>query len=218
MNAVRGVMETLRGDLDSVERALDFVSGVGGNARQVFYRSANLTMLKVCFPCGRRTPPHDHGTWAVILVLSGQEKNTLYRRSESGLRTASEVTLGRGAILPMRADTAHVAECVGDEPALGLHVYGGDILELPRRSKSTCRGHPRRDARGARVRARALRDVRAVGLEGRAGACPGVLKKLAARNPGKEDIPTAEPAFGPASGAVVRARRGQNRNAPGGGW
>ena len=133
MNAARGVLEELRGDLGAVERALDFVSGVGGNARQVFYRSPNLTMLKVCFPCGRRTPPHDHGTWAVILVLSGQEKNTLYRREEEGLRTVSEVTLERGAILPMRAETAHVAECVGAAPAIGLHVYGGDILELPRR-------------------------------------------------------------------------------------
>ena len=66
-------------------------------------------------------------------MLSGQEKNTLYRRAQEGLRTASEVTLERGAILPMRAETAHVAECVGDEPALGLHVYGGDLLELPRR-------------------------------------------------------------------------------------
>jgi hypothetical protein len=27
----------------------------------------------------------------------------------------------------------HVAECVGGAPAIGLHVYGGDILELPRR-------------------------------------------------------------------------------------
>jgi len=133
MNAVRGVLEELRGDLDAVERALGFVSGVGGNARQVFYRAPNLTMLKVCFPRGRRTPPHDHGTWAVILVLSGQEKNTLYRPEEAALRGASEVTLGRGAILPMRGDTAHVAECVGDAPAIGLHVYGGDILELPRR-------------------------------------------------------------------------------------
>ena len=133
MNAVRGVLEGLRGDLGAVEQALEFVSGVGGNARQVFYRSPNLTMLKVCFPSGRRTPPHDHGTWAVILVLSGQEKNTLYRREERALRTASEVTLERGAILPMQAETAHVAECVGDEPAIGLHVYGGDILELPRR-------------------------------------------------------------------------------------
>ena len=133
MDAVRGVLEGLRGDLGAVEQALAFVSGVGGNARQVFYRSPNLTMLKVCFPCGRRTPPHDHGTWAVILDLSGREKNTLYRCDGEGLRTASEVTLERGAILPMRAETAHVAECVGDEPALGLHVYGGDILELPRR-------------------------------------------------------------------------------------
>ena len=133
MDAVRGVLEELRGDLGAVERTLDFVSGVGGNARQVFYRSPDLTMLKVCFPCGRRTPPHDHGTWAVILVLSGKEKNTLYRRGDEGLRTASEVTLERGAILPMRAEAAHVAECLGDEPAIGLHVYGGDILELPRR-------------------------------------------------------------------------------------
>ena len=133
MDAVREMMEDLRGDLGAVDRALEFIPGVGGNARQVFYRSPDLTMLKVCFPSGRRTPPHDHGTWAVILVLSGQEKNTLYRRADDGLRTASEVILERGAILPMRADTAHVAECVGDEPALGLHVYGGDILELPRR-------------------------------------------------------------------------------------
>ena len=132
MNAVRGVLEDLRGDLGAVERALAFIPGVGGNARQVFYRSSNLTMLKVCFPCGRRTPPHDHGTWAVILDLSGREKNTLYRREGDGLRAASEVTLERGAILPMRAESAHVAECVGDVPAIGLHVYGGDVLELPR--------------------------------------------------------------------------------------
>jgi hypothetical protein len=26
-----------------------------------------------------------------------------------------------------------VAECLGDAPAIGLHVYGGDILDLPRR-------------------------------------------------------------------------------------
>ena len=143
MHAVREVLEALRGDLGAVERTLEFVSGVGGNARQVFYRSPDLTMLKVCFPCGRRTPPHDHGTWAVILVLSGQEKNTLYRCDEGGLRTASEVLLERGAILPMRAETAHVAECVGDTPAIGLHVYGGDILELPRRMwhPETLEGH-----------------------------------------------------------------------------
>ena len=133
MAAVREVLEGLRGDIAGVESALAYVSGTGGNAGQVFYRSPEMTMLKVCFPNRRRTPPHDHGTWATILLLSGGEKNTLYRRDDGRLRNASEVTLEPGSILPMRAETVHVAECLGDRPAIGLHVYGGDIFTLPRR-------------------------------------------------------------------------------------
>lgn len=133
MKSAREVLEDLRGKIAAIERALGYISGVGGNARQVFYRSPDLTLLKVCFPSGRRTPPHDHGTWATILLLSGEEKNTLYRRENGALRKAGEVTLKRGSVLPMRADTVHVAECLGNAPAIGLHVYGGDILELPRR-------------------------------------------------------------------------------------
>ena len=136
MHAARETLEALRSDLTAVEQALGYISGTGGNARQVFYRSPAITLLKVCFPAGRRTPPHDHGTWVTLLLLSGEEKNTLYRHdAQSGgkLRKASEVTLTRGSILPMLADTAHVAECIGNAPAIGLHVYGGDILDLPRR-------------------------------------------------------------------------------------
>jgi predicted metal-dependent enzyme (double-stranded beta helix superfamily) len=133
MRSAREVLENLRGEIEEIERSLSYVSGVGGNARQVFYRSPDLTLLKVCFPSGRRTPPHDHGTWATILLLSGEEKNTLYRRENGALRKAGEVTLTRGSILPMRAEAVHVAECLGNAPAIGLHVYGGDILELPRR-------------------------------------------------------------------------------------
>ena len=133
MAALRSVVEDLREHVSEIERALSYVSGVGGNARQVFYRAPNLTLLKVCFPSGRRTPPHDHGTWATILLLSGEEKNTLYRREDRGLRRAGEATLARGSVLTIRADTVHVAECLSDTPAVGLHVYGGDIFELPRR-------------------------------------------------------------------------------------
>jgi predicted metal-dependent enzyme (double-stranded beta helix superfamily) len=133
MAAVREVLESLRGDLAAIESALEYVSGTGGNAGQVFYRSPDMTLLKVCFPNGRRTPPHDHGTWATILLLSGGEKNTLYRSESGKLRRASEVTLEPGSILPMRAETVHVAESLGNRPAIGLHVYGGDIFTLPRR-------------------------------------------------------------------------------------
>jgi predicted metal-dependent enzyme (double-stranded beta helix superfamily) len=144
MRAVREVVESWKERTAQIEQALAYVSGVGGNARQVFYRSPDLTMLKVCFPQGRRTPPHDHGTWAMILLLSGREKNTLYRREPGGLRKAGEVTLEPGTILPLLAETVHVAESIGDQPAIGLHVYGGDILELPRRmwDPQTLAEHP----------------------------------------------------------------------------
>lgn len=132
MNAAREELEAIRHDVAAIESALAYVSGTGGNARQVFFRSPTMTLLKVCFPAGRRTPPHSHGTWAQILLLSGEEKNTLYRNDNGKLRRASEVTLTRGTVLPMMAETAHVAECLGSVPAIGLHVYGGDILELPR--------------------------------------------------------------------------------------
>lgn len=145
MAHARGVLEELRLHLDAIADTLSYISGTGGNARQIFYRSPDLSLLKVRFPSGRRTPPHDHGTWATILVFSGVEKNTLYRVGEDGgLRRTSEVVLDRGSILPMRAGAVHVAECVGDAPAIGLHVYGGDILGLERRmwDPETLAEHP----------------------------------------------------------------------------
>lgn len=144
MAHTRSVLEELCSDLDAVAEALDYIPGTGGNARQVFYRSPDLSLLKVRFPPGRRTPPHDHGTWTTILVFSGAEKNTLYRADGNGLRRVSEVVLERGSILPMRANAVHVAECVGDAPAVGLHVYGGDILGLARRmwDPETLAEHP----------------------------------------------------------------------------
>ena len=133
MAGARKVLESLKTDLDGVADALSYLSGTGGNAVQAFYRSPTLSLLKVRFPAGRRTPPHNHGTWASILVLSGREKNTLYREDDQGgLRRASEVELERGSILPMTSETVHVAECLGDEPAIGLHVYGGNVLATER--------------------------------------------------------------------------------------
>ena len=133
MAGARATLERLANEIDAVDAALSYLNGTGGNAAQAFYRSPNLSLLKVKFPVGRRTPPHDHGTWAAILLLCGAEKNTLYRREDDGrLRRASEVLLERGSILAMSTETVHVAECVGGEPAIGLHVYGGDILNTVR--------------------------------------------------------------------------------------
>jgi len=47
--------------------------------------------------------------------------------------TVAAAVLKPGSILGMRTAVAHVAECIGNVPTIGLHVYGGDIFELPRR-------------------------------------------------------------------------------------
>lgn len=144
LSALRAAIEELSAHTAEIEQTLRYISGVGSNANQVFYRSPQLTLLKVCFASGRRTPPHDHGTWATILLLSGEEKNTLYRSDNGRLRKAGEATLTPGSILTMRTDTIHVAECRSPAPAVGLHVYGGDLLSLKRRmwDPETLEEHP----------------------------------------------------------------------------
>lgn len=131
--AVRAELEALKGDLDGLAETLSYLPGTGGNANQAFFRAPNLSLLKVSFPNGRRTPPHNHGTWANILLLSGSEKNTLYRcTADNRLERDREVVLEPGSIVTIPADMAHVAECVGDRPAIGLHVYGINVLGADR--------------------------------------------------------------------------------------
>lgn len=132
--AAVAVIKELKGDLDGVADAMSYLTGSGGNALQAFYRAPDLSLLKVRFPDGRRTPPHDHGTWAAILVLSGSEKNSLYKRNDDGSLTYERsVDLAQGDVIFMPAGAVHVAECTSDQPAIGLHVYGGNVLGLERK-------------------------------------------------------------------------------------
>lgn len=127
------VMNELKSNLGEVEEALSYLTGSGGNALQAFYRAPNLSLLKVRFPDGRRTPPHNHGTWAAILVLAGSEKNSLYTRNDDGSLTYERsVDLEAGSVFFMPARAVHVAECTSDVPALGLHVYGDNVLGVER--------------------------------------------------------------------------------------
>ena len=136
-SAVRDILKKLRNRLDEVHEALDFCGCAkeeDAPDRQIFYRSPNLAMMRVCFCPGLRTPPHDHATWAAMLMLSGRERNTFYRRcGQHGLDRIGEVVLEPGSVFRMEVDSIHVAECTADQPAVALHVYGGDLDLLPRR-------------------------------------------------------------------------------------
>ncbi len=90
---------------------------------------------------GQRTPVHDHGTWGVIGILRGEEKE------ESFIRRGERVMSGRVDLAPGGTRLAgagevfvccttdrdvHRVSCASSEPVVGIHVYGGDLAKIPR--------------------------------------------------------------------------------------
>ena len=58
MDAAHEILESLREEVEAIENSLGYISGIGGNAGQVFYRSLQITLLKVYFPVGRTITEH----------------------------------------------------------------------------------------------------------------------------------------------------------------
>lgn len=88
-----------------------------------------LTVQTVAFAPGTRSNIHNHGTWGIVAVLKGQEKNTFWRRTNSPefqdkIEETGEVTLSPGDIISFTPDAIHCVEAVGDEPTVTFNIYG----------------------------------------------------------------------------------------------
>ncbi|MGZ0105903.1 cysteine dioxygenase [Achromobacter sp. KK8] len=86
---------------------------------------------------GKTTLPHNHTTWAVIVALSGQELNRVYRRSDDGsrpgratLEQVREVVVQPGQPVSFLPDDIHSIHVTGDEPTLHFHLYGQPLETL----------------------------------------------------------------------------------------
>jgi len=86
---------------------------------------------------GKTTLPHNHTTWAVIVALSGQELNRVYRRSDDGsqagratLEQVREVVVQPGQSLSFLPDDIHSIHVTGDSPTLHFHLYGQPLETL----------------------------------------------------------------------------------------
>ena len=89
---------------------------------------------------GNESKPHDHTTWAVIVAVEGQERNRVYRRTDSGgregaatLELAREVVVEPGHGIAFMADDIHAIRTVGDHPTRHLHLYGLALERLDER-------------------------------------------------------------------------------------
>jgi predicted metal-dependent enzyme (double-stranded beta helix superfamily) len=82
----------------------------------------------------RGTPPHDHGTWAVVAGVVGPEWNTFWRRQDDGTRPgcAKLERIGAkmflpGEVLAMPSGTIHQVWNQTDAVTVSLHIYGRHI-------------------------------------------------------------------------------------------
>ncbi|TAK41980.1 MAG: hypothetical protein EPO29_07240 [Betaproteobacteria bacterium] len=83
---------------------------------------------------GRGTPPHDHGTWGVVVGVSGDEVNAFWQRVDDGtrpgyaeLRRLSEKTFSPGDAIAITPEIIHSVRNETDRISVSLHVYGRNI-------------------------------------------------------------------------------------------
>lgn len=86
-----------------------------------------LTVQTVVWAPGQSSPIHNHAAWGIVALISGQEKNTLWRRVEPSterIEQTGDRILNPGDIIGFVSDAIHQVEALGDEPTVSFNVYG----------------------------------------------------------------------------------------------
>lgn len=72
---------------------------------------------------------HNHGTWAVVAILQGQEKNTLWQRIPElelphKIACVEEKILKYGDVISFTSEAIHSIQAVGEKPLVTFNLYG----------------------------------------------------------------------------------------------
>jgi predicted metal-dependent enzyme (double-stranded beta helix superfamily) len=93
--------------------------------------------LTIALP-GKAAAPHDHGIWCINAGISGVELHRFYRRTDDasvpGRATVEETTGGTvapGTGIIMADHDIHATEVLGNQPAIGLALYGYALTRFP---------------------------------------------------------------------------------------
>jgi predicted metal-dependent enzyme (double-stranded beta helix superfamily) len=88
-----------------------------------------ITIQMVAWLPGRVSPIHNHGTWGVVALIGGAEKNQFWRRSPSPgypdrIECVGERVLVPGDIISFLPESIHCVEPLGSDPAVTFNLYG----------------------------------------------------------------------------------------------
>lgn len=87
-----------------------------------------LTVQLVAWAPGQVSPIHNHGTWGLVALLSGTERNTFWRYAEPGhsqrIAPTGQQILTPGDIITFEPAAIHQVAALGDEPTISFNLYG----------------------------------------------------------------------------------------------
>jgi predicted metal-dependent enzyme (double-stranded beta helix superfamily) len=101
--------------------------------------AGRFSIASAVWNVGQGTPVHGHETWGVVGIHSGVEHEISFEKpaaeGEPLTRDGEERwTAGQVTVCCTTDDDVHQVFCGGDQPCVGIHVYGSDIGTLARRS------------------------------------------------------------------------------------
>jgi predicted metal-dependent enzyme (double-stranded beta helix superfamily) len=93
-----------------------------------------LAVFAVNWLPGRGTPPHDHGTWAVVVGVEGPERNLFFERTDdcsrpghAELKQVGDKVFGPGDVLALPSGAIHTVVNESSQTSLSIHVYGKHV-------------------------------------------------------------------------------------------
>lgn len=105
------------------------------------------SLASVVWDMGQQTKVHSHETWGVAGIYAGVEHEVRYLKptastASTPLTPAGETrwSPGQVTVCCTTDDDVHAVTAVGSEPTVGIHVYGGNIGTIRRRSYDPATG------------------------------------------------------------------------------
>ncbi len=88
-----------------------------------------LTVQTVVWLPGRTSTIHNHGTWGIVALLDGEEKNSLWQRVGDSnvpnrIEKVGEKRLLPGDMMSFTSQAIHCVEALGNEPTVSFNLYG----------------------------------------------------------------------------------------------
>jgi predicted metal-dependent enzyme (double-stranded beta helix superfamily) len=93
-----------------------------------------LTVQMVAWAPGHASTIHNHGTWGIVALIGGQERNRLWRRKPTPqypnqIEPVDDLILNPGDVVALTSDAIHSVEPLGDEPTVSFNLYGQTNFE-----------------------------------------------------------------------------------------